>query len=698
MSNTTAKPWKSSKAFFWETAPFFKLLLPVTAAIIFYDAGLLPVMETTSLAVALIALLVVTSVVFFAKMHGLAAGLFKTLCTITSLFGLAWLLCIHSDPRHDNYWFGKELHQAAAFTGKVLTEPVPTEKTWKFRVQLESCEKGRTIQKATGNGLVYVYKHAQGPDLHKGDRIMLPNTWTPIKSAGNPFEFDYSTYCRRNGFTHQQFIPASSIKLIDTTVKASSIVDQTHQYASGMLSRYVKDTATLGLLQAMLLGDETNFDRDIRRDYAETGIIHIVAISGSHVMLLFQLIAVLFFWLRDKKWSFIKYLIAVPIVCFYVMVAGAPVSAIRSAIMFSFIAAGLLFQKDKQALNQLLLTAFFMLLYEPMWLFAVGFQLSFAAVLSLIIFYKPLYRLIMPSNAILRSLWQVVAASMAAEILTAPLVIFYFHLFPVGFIVANVLAYFFMGVVLAIGLLIIALGKIPVLAVTLGAIATFVVTLFNSIIHGLQSLNPASFSHIHLSLFNTTIVYMIIAGLAVYLLMKKRAGLAVGVIATNLLLITLIIQRYKTLTQEQLVVYNTGKKTYAELLHGTKYTALITDTIANKAIGLATREMHIASHAWTSQNIRQPELVKFGRKTMLILNGPPSIDTTSSFPVDYLLVNYPVRQFDALALRKQYHFQQLVVTGSQKHKALTDWKENCVRQGILAHFTALDGACVLAGN
>ena len=692
--NTT---WKSSKPFFWETAPFFKLLVPVVVAIALYDNGALPIIEKARLIFAVVVSLIVTAVLLLARLHNFAASLIKTTCVSLSVFGLAWLLCCINDTTRSDHWVGKTT-ESKLCTGQVLTEPVPTEKTWKFRMQLESSDKDGIIKKTDGRGIVYVYKGQQAPNIHKGDRIVLPNAWTPIRSAGNPFEFDYSKYCRRNGFTHQQFTAASTIRLIDTNARVSSIIDKTHSYASGMLANYINDTATLGLLQAMLLGDETNFNKDTRQDYAETGIIHIVAISGSHVMLLFQLISLLFFWLRNNKWSFIKYLFAVPIVCFYVMVAGTPVSAVRSAIMFSFIAVSLLFQKDRQALNQLLLTAFFMLLYEPMWLFSVGFQLSFVAVLSLIIFYKPLFKLAKPKNRITRTLWQIVIASIAAEILTAPIVIFYFHLFPLGFIIANVLAYLFMGIVLALGLLIIAVGKVSAIAKALVACVVFFVGVFNAVIHALQTLNPTSFKYIYISLAQIALVYVVISGIGAYWMTRKRTALAIGLAASCLLMTTLVIDRYYTLIQEKLVVYNTGKHPYAELIHGTRYTSLITDTTNAKAIDYARREMHIVSHAWTPNTSHTSSLIRIGKKSMLILNSPSSADTGTSFNVDYLLLNYPVEAVNTGQLRKQYHFQQLIITGTQRRKNIVNWQESCARQGIPAHFTALDGAWVLAAN
>src|SRR5690606_846697 len=130
-------------------------------------------------------------------------------------------------------------------------------------------------------------------------------------------------------------------------------------------------------------------------------------------------------------------------------------------------------QKTSNSLNQLLAAATLLLCAQPMWLFAVGFQLSFVAVLSLILFYQPVYRLLSPVPKIARALWGAMAASIAAEVLIAPLVIYYFHLFPSMFIVANVAAYLFMGFLMVAGMLIIALSAFPAVAGAIAWVVTF---------------------------------------------------------------------------------------------------------------------------------------------------------------------------------------------------------------------------------
>src|SRR5690606_12025703 len=188
-------------------------------------------------------------------------------------------------------------------------------------------------------------------------------------------------------------------------------------------------------------------------------------------------------------YRWVKYMAALPLIWIYVIVAGAPTSAVRAATMFSLLGIGFALQKNPNGVNQLLATAFVLLCVQPFWLYDVGFQLSFTAVLSIFLFYKWVYRWYSPVNKIARSLWAAVAVSIAAEVLVAPLVVYYFHLFPLQFIVANVLAYLFMSILLIGGMVLIAVSPFYAIAHFVAAILTTVTTWFNNAIYLLQNLN-----------------------------------------------------------------------------------------------------------------------------------------------------------------------------------------------------------------
>ncbi|HRO41298.1 MAG TPA: ComEC/Rec2 family competence protein [Flavipsychrobacter sp.] len=689
------KRWQASKAYFWEAAPFFRLLLPLIFAIVCYDKNLLPALDYTTLFFALAGTLTLSAAFNLYKSLSEVIRFANSFLIHASIFLSGWFLCFLNDTRNDEHWFCNQLQTVEIFQVKILEKPAEKANTWKLKVELLKSYNSQQPQYVNGKAFVYVYKDKESFSLEQGDVIFVPNKWVTIKNAGNPYEFDYARFCHYNNIYHQQFIGRNEVVVYKKTTSEKSLVDATHAWAMNALNRYIKDTATLGLMQAMLLGDEVNFDPELRQTYVETGIIHIVAISGGHVIIFFQIISLLFFWLRNKRYEKLKYLIAVPLVCFYVAVAGAPTSAIRAAIMFSFIALGLMLQKDKQPLNQLFTTAFFMLLYEPMWLFSVGFQLSFSAVLSLILFYKPVYRLLPLTNPVAKKIWGAAAASIAAEIIIAPIVIFYFHLLPVTFLFANVIAYMFMGATLSAGLLLISISSFETISTLLADALTYFVRGFNYLIALFQKLNPDSFKHLYLSFEELIVVYVLIAAFAVFFLNKQRKALFIGLASTCLLLSLLIVRKWNNLHQQQFIVYNINKKTYAEIISGNHYASLINSHSINPYSDYATKELHIASGAWRQKNSEMSDVIKIKNQTVFLLQEPIAIDSALSRNVDYLMIGYPVKDFNAPALQRSFCFKKLVVASNQKRYIAEQWRDSCLKHNIPVHFTMFDGAFVL---
>ena len=298
-----------------------------------------------------------------------------------------------------------------------------------------------------------------------------------------------------------------------------------------------------------------------------------------------------------------------------------------------------MFQKNNNSLNQLLATAFVLLCAQPEWLFSLGFQLSFVAVLSLILFYKWVYKWISPANKIAALLWSVVAASIAAELLVAPLVIYYFHMFPLLFIVANVAAYLFMSLVLVLGIAIIALSFIPAVAQFIGACTVWIVTFFDKIVVWLQGFNPASFHFIMLQDVELLLVYVIITGAVLFLIKRQKAALFMSLAGACLLLTSFCNDEWISLHQHRLVIYNTTRASHIELVNGKTYTVLNTEIANHKKIAYTVKPAHTNWGAWQESNDTHSEVIDINGKTVLLLNR--EITNVPPFPVNYLFINYP---------------------------------------------------------
>ncbi len=686
--------WPKHKAWFWETAPFIRVLLPFAAGIFLCDRGLTSGISLSMLLpMGTVAVLFLLYSIFASPKPGAKAlGFFVA---VQLLFVVAGYTASYvSDIRHSDSWFGNNLDKNSSYLARITDFPQEKESTWKLNIEVVKRIGESNIAPVTGPAFLYLLKDKSPMLLHKGDSILLPGLWTPIQNPGNPFEFDYATYCRRANIGYQQFCTPLQVRLYSTNDQASlSCIARTHDWCMLQLDKYLPDKTVKGLMQAMLLGDEVNLDEDLRQSYTATGIVHVIAISGGNVLLFFLFINFLLRGIKHNKYKGLKYMIALPLVWFYVVMAGASPSAIRAAFMFSLLAYGHAFDKNQNQLNQLFAASFLLLFAQPAWLFSLGFQLSFVAVLSLLIFFGPIQSLFSPKYWLLKKIWYAIAASIAAEILVAPLVVFYFHNFPVMFVVANVIAALLMEVVLVVGIVIIAFSFLPVVASTIGICTIFCVSLFNKAVDYLQHFNPQSFYFLRLSAIELVLVYVVIAGVALFLLRQYKRGLFAGLIACCLLLVSLSIGKWESLHQACFVVYNTGKTPHAESIAHCGFTSLtLADSASRKKINYATNPSHIAWQAWREVAGNNSGTCGINGKRILVLTE--SIRAKSSFPADIVVVN-DQNDMTAEQIKNMFNPGSIVVTGSKNPAHYTRWIDQCQKAGIPLHIVARDGAFVL---
>lgn len=690
--------WSQQQPYFWESTPFFRMLLAFVFGIICYEWWHVGLTETWQW-IAL-GLLFVSSFIGFVwlKKSQFIGKLLQSIALFISLSCLGYIVTGMYDVKNQSNWFGQHLKDATGSLIRIIDLPEEKERTWKLYVKVEGLIINNKILTTSGNAFVYIYKQDSLPPPKLGDVLMLSAQWQPITNMGNPNEFDYRQFCERKNIYYQQFISSNEYLMVKKeTTQQLSTAAKVHQWGMEALAHYVKDASTLGLLQAMLLGDEINFSAEDRQLYVDTGIIHIVAISGGHIAFLMVLITSALFWIRSKKYQWIKLAIALPIVIFYVMVAGAPPSAVRAAVVFSLLAIGVIIGKSHTAFNTLLAATFFILLVQPMWLFAVGFQLSVVAVLSLIIFYKRILSWYHPPYKFLNFIWSSIAASLAAEILIAPLVVYYFHLLPSMFLVANVVAVMLMGIVMSLGISIMAFSAIPLLASLLASIVTGVVAAFQWILYHISLMNPEFLKYLHLTWMELILCYIMIASIAVFLFYRSLLSLRLGLIATCFLLLSFNIKQWKAFNQHQFIVYNVSKQTHAEYLSGGFYTILSKDidTVINSKLQYATKEKHIVNRAWQERiHTTYQEIFSIRNRNILLLKQALTDSVATLPPIDFLVIQYPLNKFDVNEIQQRIAFSQLIITGKQRRKNMEAWKDSCAKYQIPAHFTMIDGAYI----
>ena len=234
-------------------------------------------------------------------------------------------------------------------------------------------------------------------------------------------------------------------------------------------------------MNALLLGQRQTINKTIYNNYVNSGTIHILAVSGLHVGIILWILNFIFRPLLYLKYgNYIRPIILITILWSFAIIAGLSPSVTRAVTMFSIISIAMHLKRPTNIYNTLVISAFIILLFKPTFLFEVGFQMSYLAVLGIVSVQPIIYKLWKPKFLVTDKLWQIFTVTLAAQAGVVPISLFYFHQFPGLFFISNVVVIPFLGLILGFGLLIIALAL-------MNGLPNFMVTAYSFIIDSLNS-------------------------------------------------------------------------------------------------------------------------------------------------------------------------------------------------------------------
>ena len=282
------------------------------------------------------------------------------------------------------------------------------------------------------------------------------------------------------------------------------------------LSESGVDGSVYAVVVAMALGDKSQLTRELKDTYAVSGASHILALSGLHLGILYTLLSLLF---SRRRWQVLSQVVIIVCIWLFVFLVGMSASVVRSAVMFTVYALLSLGHRDKMSVNTLAFAAIVMLLLNPKSLFDAGFQMSFMAVLAILLFY-PLFESVWSQpflfdHRIFKWLWTMLAVSCAAQIGVAPLIAYYFGRFSNYFLLTNL-------VVVPAATLILYLSLLVLLIPSLAYLLIYIVEALNHLLSWIATLPGASIEGLHPTLLQVWMTYVIIG--AVYLLLIRRTS------------------------------------------------------------------------------------------------------------------------------------------------------------------------------
>ncbi|MBK7762756.1 MAG: ComEC/Rec2 family competence protein [Bacteroidetes bacterium] len=551
-------------------APLLTLLIPQIIGILLYFILPLSLCWHFGIPIILLALLLY-GFQYLPDYYRVQYFACKGILLYVLLISVFYLIGIMHAAPSSSMWYKHQKHEYK-FAIVQITEPLHVKpKSYKAQVEIKYLLNGHKKIQVQGKAIIYLQHDSSSASLQEGDILCINNLLKDIQLSCNPGAFEYADYCKQNQIYQSAYLPTGSWKKMASERKRISVFfNSIGLYARNILRNHIPNQSSVGIAEALLMGYRNDIDKDIWQAYADTGIVHIIAISGMHMAMIYMSLIWLFSKmpiLKNRK--VLATFVSLLLMWLFACITGLPPSVNRAALMFTFIAMGDMMNRNISSLNNLAASAFLLLCINPNWLFDIGFQLSYLAVLSLILFYAKVYNVLYVSNKILDAIWKLTSATLAAQILTLPLCIYYFHQFPLLFVLTNLVAVPLTTLVLYAEILLVNLHTIKPLADCLGKIISYSIEWLNKFVQSVSHLPFAVWEGLQFNLIQTILCYGIILSLAIFILQKNKMAFITSFVLITVFIGSCCFIKWKHLQQKQIVIYQIAKQKAIEFISGT---------------------------------------------------------------------------------------------------------------------------------
>jgi competence protein ComEC len=485
------------------------------------------------------------------------------------------LLTWQKDTRHNKQWFGHYCLDSAALLVSLAEPLTEKSKSYKCEGDVEAVfQKGQMIP-SMGKLLIYFSKDSFTASLRYGDKIVINKPLQPIKNSGNPGGFNYERYAAFQQIFHNVYLKGSEVILLKqkNSNPAKVLIFSTQKYIIDVLQKYLPaDKNVLGIAEALLIGYKEDLDKDLVQAYSNTGVVHIIAISGLHLGLIYVMLVWIFTRLPIIKRSrFLKVFLVLGSLWFFALLTGASASVLRSAVMFTCIVIGKNYFTRSSIYNSLAASAFILLCYDPYFLWDVGFQLSYLAVIGIVWLQKPICHSIYFKNKHLGKLWNMAAVTLAAQVITFPICIYYFHQFPNLFLITNLLAVPLSTVILFAEIFLIAFSWFNIVGMYAGKIISILVWFMNIIIQSCNDLPFSRLDNIYSNVLSTWLLYSLVISSCYWIIYKNKSMYRVALICLFGFSILQAFTKFNMFQQKKLIIYNVPQHNAMDFISGNKY-------------------------------------------------------------------------------------------------------------------------------
>lgn len=586
---------------------------------------------------------------------------------------------------------------------RVSEEPTPREKSMKVVAEvLKTSDNQKLISKV----LLYLQPSDEAHELRYGDLLFVHTNLSRIEPPYNPEAFDNQQYMRRRGIYYSGFVrdgawhcfghaPANRLIFV-----AQNIRNQlTNIYiAAGM------NGDEFDILKAILLGDDDTLDPELKASYSSAGVSHILCVSGMHVGVIFMIINFLLKPLDLFRSSKIfKSVLVMLVIWLYAHITGLAPSVTRSATMFSFVAIGQLLRRNTNVFHSLFASMFILLVINPLLLFEVGFQLSYLAVAGIVLFQPKLSAVYKCRTKIGNYFWELLSVSVAAQLGTSPISIYYFAQFPNYFMLSNLSVITLSFVVIITGVALLPVSLFPFLAHYLSTLLTLEIRLMNIMITFIENLPGSVTGNLDYRLSQVLLLYGVILFVCLWLYQKHRRFFWTASVCFTLFCISFPVKERMLCRETSYMAYHIRKSSALEFnYHGRAI--VFADSIRHAEDKLYQYNIrnHALRHHLQTEMVdldtvqfdcpflcKRGNFIRFGNRNFFILTQKQKIwkgDYVSGLRIDCLFLRQNPRM-DPEELLAIIPFQEVIADGSNTPFYIDRWRVFCESNHIPFTYT-----------
>lgn len=626
----------------------------------------------------------------------------------SALFFLGYAnLQMHNQALDTNHLLYQK--QVSAYHGIITSTSKETARTFRYAFEVDRAKDSSLWHPVHGKMYLYISKEAIQPTY--GDGLIIVGGPQALQPPMNPGEFNYKQFLSYENIYHSAYVKDNfAIAGHSVPDRLMAFAYKLRSEAALILEKGIPGKQERNIAKALVLGIKDGLDNEIKSAYAASGAMHVLAVSGLHVGIVYGIILLIFKPFRKSKlYNWLLATTSLVVLWLYAMVTGFSPSVLRAVTMFSFIAVAQASGRNTNIYNTLAASAFILLLFNPYLVMSVGFQLSYVAVIGIVYFQPRIYRWFYADSYVLDKIWAITAVSLAAQLVTFPLSVLYFHQFPSFFLLSNLIVIPAAFIILCSGLSLLLFSFVPFLAQLTGELLYWLIHGVNKLVFFIEGLPYSQITDIEITTFQAWMMIIAIIGMALLFEFRKFKYALLAVISLALYNGVEAKQILETRDQQKMVIYNVSSHTVIDLISGNEVvtisdSAFLSDKESQR-FHIKPNHLRLSLNNENARDIKmldlfdgQGKMIIRGQFKLLVLSGiNKDFKLGQKLSCDMLLLTQDFHQ-PVDWLSQQFDFDQLIIDGSMRYYYVDDLLKSLDDQNIAYHSVYHNGALTIDLN